>query len=70
MGFARWMSSPLGRLARILFGLVLILMGLSVQTGMGFFVAAVGLLPIVAGVMNLCLFAPFFGGPLFGSDLA
>lgn len=70
MGFARFMSSMAGRIIRILAGIALIWLGLSVVGGMGGFVlAAVGLVPLVAGVFNFCVFAPLFGGPFLGKDV-
>ena len=70
MGFARFMSSLSGRLLRILAGLALIIMGLVVVTGIGgIILAIVGLVPLVAGLGNFCLFAPLFGGPLLAKDI-
>lgn len=67
MSFARFMSSISGRLARILAGIALILFGLlAVHGTVGTILAVAGLLPLVAGLFNFCLFAPIFGGPLLG----
>jgi hypothetical protein len=67
MGFAKFMSSGLGRGIRIVAGLVLIVLGLvSGGTG-GIIVAVVGVVPLVAGVLDVCLFARLFGGPLKGA---
>ncbi len=67
MAFAKFMASPLGRGVRIVAGLVLIAAGLLVvkDTG-GLILAIVGLVPLVAGSIDVCLFAPLFGGPLQG----
>ena len=54
MAFTNFMSSTAGRGLRIIAGLALIVIGLAV----------VGLVPLGAGVANVCLF-----GPLLGSDL-
>ncbi len=70
MAFARFMASPIGRGVRIVAGLVLIAAGLLVvkDTG-GLILAIVGLVPLVAGVVDVCLFAPLFGGPLQGAKV-
>lgn len=65
MSFVTMMSSPGGRLARIIAGLALIVVGLAVVGGTGgLILAVVGLVPLGAGLGNVCLF-----GPLLGSDL-
>ena len=65
MVFTNFMSSTAGRALRILAGLALIVIGLAVSGGTGGVVLAlVGLVPLGAGVANVCLF-----GPLLGSDL-
>ncbi len=70
MEFARFMSSSFGRLLRIVAGLVLIVLGLAVVHGTGgFILAIVGLVPLVAGLFNFCVFAPLFGGPFLAKDL-
>lgn len=70
MGFSQLMSSWIGRLTRILAGLVLIGLGLGVIHGIGgWILAIVGLLPVVAGLFNFCVFAPLFGGPLLAKDI-
>ena len=70
MGFAPFMSSLSGRLLRILAGLALIVIGLvGVHGRGGIILAIVGLVPLVAGVGNFCLFAPLFGEPLRAKDI-
>ena len=70
MGFARFMSSTAGRLIRILAGIALILIGLLVVHGtLGIIIAIVGLVPLIAGLMNFCVFAPLFGGPFLGKEV-
>lgn len=66
MGLARFMSGPVGRLARIVVGIVLVVVGISIG-GAGWILAAVGLLPIAAGVLNICLIAPLLGAPFSGA---
>ncbi len=70
MGFARFMSSVSGRLLRIVAGIALIVLGLAVVHGTGgIILAIIGLVPLVAGLGNFCVFAPLFGGPLLPKDI-
>lgn len=69
MGFAKFMSSGVGRGVRIVAGLALIVIGLfSVGGTGGLILAIVGAVPFLAGVLDVCLFAPLFGGPLNGAE--
>lgn len=71
MGFAKFMSSAVGRIIRILAGLALIAVGLLVVHGVfGVVIAVVGLTPLLAGIFNICIFAPLFGGPFKGKDVS
>ena len=64
MEFARFMSSLYGRILRIVAGAVLVVVGLAAVHGVGgILLAFVGLVPLVAGIMNVCVFSPLFGGP-------
>ncbi len=68
MSFAKFMSSGLGRGSRIVVGLALIVIGLfSVGGTGGIILAVVGAVPLLAGILDVCLFAPLFGGPLKGA---
>jgi len=70
MEFARFMSSLSGRLLRIVAGIALIIVGLAVVHGIGgTILAIVGLVPLVAGIFNFCVFAPLFGGPFLPKDI-
>jgi hypothetical protein len=70
MGFARFMSSVAGRLLRIVAGIALIIVGLAVVHGTGGVIfAIIGLVPLVAGLFNFCVFAPLFGGPFLPRDI-
>ena len=69
MGFAKFMSSGLGRGLRIVVGVALIVVGLfSIGGTGGIILAVVGAVPLVAGALDVCLFAPLFGGPLKGAE--
>jgi ABC-type protease/lipase transport system fused ATPase/permease subunit len=74
MAFASFMSSAMGRILRMLVGLGLIGWGvfLSVTASnitVGIILAVVGLLPLVAGLIDVCVFAPLFGAPLSGAKV-
>lgn len=68
--FFRFIASPAGRTTRVVAGLVLIAVGLSVVGGTGGTVLAlVGLLPLAAGLFDWCVFAPLAGLPFAGKAL-
>lgn len=70
MRFAEFMASPLGRGLRVVFGGVLIYVGLSVVQGVaGTIIAAAGIVPIATGLLNVCLIGPLIGAPMKGSSL-
>lgn len=69
--FARFMANPLGRGIRIVAGLALIAVGLFALKGTtGIIVAIVGLVPLLAGILNICLIAAIIGAPFRGRDAA
>jgi hypothetical protein len=66
--FGQCLSSTRGRIGRVVAGLALIVGGLFVLGGTaGVVLAAVGLVPLLAGAFDVCLFSALFGGPLRGS---
>jgi len=69
--FARFVGSPTGRIARVLVGLGFIGWGY-VQRGRvaGIVLIVVGLIPLAAGVFNLCLISALLGGPISGARIA
>lgn len=68
--FVSFMASTAGRLVRIVAGIVLIAVGLLVVGGTGgTIIAVVGVVPLLAGLLDFCLFAPLFGNPLSGSKI-
>jgi hypothetical protein len=68
--FVKFLASSAGRITRIVAGLVLIALGLLVVHGVGGTVLAiVGLVPLVAGLFDFCVFAPLFGAPLSGKKI-
>ena len=70
MSFAIWMSRPLGRGLRIVAGLVLIAVGLYVGGAWGVLIAVVGAVPLLAGILNVCVIAPFLGVPFNARQLS
>lgn len=73
MAIAKFMASPLGRGVRILAGVLLIAWGLglfgAVDQTTGIIIAVIGLVPLLAGVFNVCLIAPILGAPFSGSKV-
>ena len=71
MTFVSFMRSPVGRILRIVLGVVIIGYGLSaVGGGTGMTIALVGVIPVLAGLFNFCLAAPLFGLDLHGRPRA
>lgn len=68
MGFVNFMSSTAGRVTRVVAGIVLIVIG-ALTGGAGWIIAIVGLVPLLAGVFDVCLFAPLFKQPLSGKAI-
>lgn len=68
MTFLTFMSSTAGRTTRVVVGLVLIGIGITLG-GAGYAVAVIGLVPLAAGAADVCLFAPLAGRPLAGKAL-
>jgi hypothetical protein len=72
-GVFRFLASRNGRITRIVVGVILVVIGLAIgfQTGsiVGWIVTVIGLFPLIAGAVDLCLFAPFFGHSFRGPEL-
>ena len=64
-GLMDWMASGAGRAARVVAGIVLIVVGL-IAGGGWITLSIVGIIPAVAGLSNVCLLAPLAGRPLKG----
>jgi len=70
MGFVGFMASGGGRAVRIVAGLALITIGLFWVGGIGGIVMAiVALVPLLAGLFDVCVFAPLFHAPFKGRDV-
>ncbi len=62
-GFARFMSTPAGRILRVVVGVALVAWGAThFGTTAGIVVCVVGLVPLFAGALDVCLFAGLFSG--------
>jgi hypothetical protein len=69
-GFFRFIASSTGRVVRVAAGAILIAAGLGLVQGTGgWILAAVGLIPLAAGLFDWCVFAPLFGLPFVGPSL-
>ena len=65
-----FLASQNGRIARAAVGIALIVIGLlGVGGTAGWVLAVIGLVPLAAGVFDLCLLAALFGKPLRGDAL-
>jgi len=65
MGFSKFMASTTGRVVRVIAGVALIVVGGLLGRGW-WALAVVGLVPLAAGVLDVCLFNVLFGQPLSG----
>jgi len=68
--FVKFMAFPAGRITRVVAGILLIALGLFAIHGVcGIILAIVGLVPLVAGLFDFCVFAPLFGAPMSGPKI-
>jgi Inner membrane protein YgaP-like, transmembrane domain len=66
----KFLATTAGRITRIIAGIALIALGTLVVNGVGgIILAVVGLVPLVAGLFDFCVFAPLFGAPLAGKQI-
>jgi hypothetical protein len=65
MGFSKFMASTAGRAVRVIAGVALIVVG-GLLGGGWWALAVVGLVPLAAGALDVCLFNVLFGQPLSG----
>jgi hypothetical protein len=65
-----FLGSTAGRVTRAVAGVILIVVGLVLIKNVGgWIVAIIGLVPLAAGVFDLCVFAPLFKLPFNGAKL-
>ena len=62
MSFARFMAGPIGRGVR----LAMIIAGIAIGSTGGWILAVVGVLPLLAGALNVCALAPILKAPFSG----
>jgi hypothetical protein len=68
--FGQFMASGIGRAVRVVAGVALIAGGLlSIGGTTGYVVAAIGLVPLLAGTFDVCVFSRLFGGPFSGAAI-
>jgi hypothetical protein len=68
--FFHFLANSTGRIVRIVAGLLLIAVGFFwVQGTWGWILTIVGLVPLLAGGFDKCVFAPLFGLPFDGTQL-
>jgi hypothetical protein len=68
--FVSFMASATGRVVRVVAGLALIAWGWFGLTGTtSIIVMVIGLVPLIAGLFDFCVFAPLFGAPLSGPKI-
>jgi len=67
--FARFKSGPLGRTIDTILGLVLIWWGRDLSSLLKDLATVIGILALLAGVLNVCWAAPIIGIPFRGKDV-
>ena len=68
--FFRFIASTTGRIVRIVAGLILVAIGILWVRGAGAWILVIiGLVPLAAGLVDWCVFAPLFGLPFVGQRL-
>ena len=68
--FGQFMAGALGRTVRIVAGILLIAAGWWMLGSVwGPVLIAVGLVPLTAGIFDVCFISVFFGGPFLGQTI-
>lgn len=68
--FVAFMASTTGRIVRVVVGVALIAYGLLGLGGtVGIVLAVIGAVPFLAGLFDVCVFAPLFGNPFSGREI-
>jgi membrane-bound ClpP family serine protease len=69
--FVKFMASKTGRITRVVAGILLIVLGFFAVNNevVGIILIVVGLVPLVAGLFDFCVFAPLFGAPMSGPKI-
>lgn len=61
MSLVKFLVSPAGRVTRIIAGAILASLGLVTGSTAGIVMLVLGIIPLVTGLFDVCLFAPLFG---------
>ncbi len=70
MSIIKFLASTTGRWICVIAGAALVIIGLLVlQNTVGIIVAVIGLVPLLAGLFDFCVFAPLFGASLSGKTI-
>lgn len=70
MALIDFLASSAGRVVRIIAGIALVAVGLLAIEGTGGIVlAVVGVVPLLAGLFDFCVFAPLFGASFWGKQI-
>ena len=70
MALVDFLAGSAGRWVRIAAGVVLVALGLLViGSTAGAIVAVIGLVPLLAGIFDVCVFAPLFGASFYGKNI-
>ena len=67
----KFLASSTGRIVRIVVGAALFALGFfgNVSTSVGTILMIIGLVPLLAGIFDVCVLAPLFGKPFNGKKL-
>jgi hypothetical protein len=69
-GFSRFINSPVGRLFRLVAGAGFLVVGFVYRAhALGVLSMALSVLPLMAGVFDLCYISALIGGPLSGTKI-
>lgn len=69
-GAARFINSVAGRIVRVVVGLCLVAWGFALrEDAIGILFMMVGIVPLLAGVFDLCMLSAFLGGPVTGAEV-
>jgi hypothetical protein len=68
--FARFINSKSGRVTRIIAGAALLAWGVThLDQSSGIIFIILGVVPLAAGSLDLCLISPLLGGPIAGGKV-
>ena len=67
--FGQFMASMAGRTVRVIAGIVLIGLGIWIGGTWGIVLDVIGVVPLLAGLFDVCIFSALFGGPFAGPKI-